>query len=648
MPINPEIKILLVEDAPVMRQMEKKVLNSLGLSNIIEASDGNDAVKLLTGDNSIGLVISDWNMPNMDGFELLEWIRKNHSNKKIPFLMATGRGEKKEVSKAEEAGVSSFISKPFNAQELSVKIEEALGLKEIIRTEDKPRPAIETTIDGKVKLKMAHIQITDHLVLGVLKYLIDTNEFKPKHFELQTVCMSSWNPVAEALESGSVQGACVLAPIAMDLYSYGAPLKLILNAHKNGSIGVKNKKGIENPDSLKEFFKGKSFYIPHTLSIHNMLAHMFFKGIGLNPGYAGQKGVDVEFEVVPPVKMPEFIAENQDSSGYLVAEPLGTKAIAAGNAELQFLSSELWEDHPCCVVTVQEELIEKFPDAVYELTDLLVKAGKFISQKPAMAAEIAVDFLDPQKSLGLKVPLLKNVLTEPKGIRTDNLYPTKEDLDKIQKYMHNVMGVGNLINLDSFVDLRFAERACDAKAKSSKSHFIENVSVKAIELLEKSRHDDKESVSKALLNLEGKYLSFVMTEQEFCIDILRIVEIIRLVPITRVPNAGKHVKGVINLRGKVIPVIDIRVILNLPPTEFTRSTRIIVLEFEFDGVKENMGILVEAVNQVSDISAKDIEEPPSFFSSSAIEYITAIAKAENSNKILIDINKLIMKPKISL
>ncbi|NLT51621.1 MAG: response regulator [Ignavibacteria bacterium] len=644
MPLDLNVKILLVEDAPVMRKMEQKVLNSLGLNNIIEADNGLNAIEKLNSDSSIGLIISDWNMPDMDGYDLLLWVRKNARNKKIPFLMATGRGEKKEVAKAEDAGVSSFISKPFNAEELKIKIEEALGIRKSEKADLFERPQIIELPNGKIKLRMAHIQITDHLVLGVLKHLIENNEFKPKHFELETQCMSSWNPVAEALEKGTVEGACVLAPIAMDLFSYNVPLKLILYAHKNGSIAVRNKAGKEYKEPYPDFFKGKSFYIPHTLSIHNMLAHIFFKGIGLEPGYAGKAGSDLNFEVVPPVKMPEFLNGNEESCGYLVAEPLGTKAIAAGIAEQQFLSAELWPDHPCCVVTLQDELVKKYPDAVYELTELIVKSGKFISDKPGMAAQIAVDFLDPQKTLGLKVPLLKNVLTEPLGIKTNDLYPLKEDLDRIQKYMHYEMGVGNLIDINEFVDLRFADKVCGNPSKNSHSaEALKNSAETAKKLLNKISNSEKNTSSKTLLNMEGKYLTFNLNNQEFGIDILKIVEIIRLIPITRVPNADKSVKGVINLRGKVIPVIDVRKILDMVSAEYQKQSRIIVIDTKMGDYSEQLGILVDSVSEVKDIKASDIQEAPKLSETEDISYIMAIAKAENCNQILLDLEKLLFR-----
>ena len=121
--------ILLVEDAAVMRKIEIKTLKSLGFENIIEAVDGEIAVTKLQENDKIDLIISDWNMPNKDGYELLVWVRGQDAYKDIPFLMATGQGEKKQEKKAVEAGVSSFVAKPFNNDELNQKIEEALGIQ---------------------------------------------------------------------------------------------------------------------------------------------------------------------------------------------------------------------------------------------------------------------------------------------------------------------------------------------------------------------------------------------------------------------------------------------------------------------------------------------------------------------------------------
>ncbi len=638
MELNKNIRILLVEDASVMRKMEIKTLNSLEFNNIKEAEQGKEAVEILKNDPKYDLIISDWNMPVMDGFELLNFVRTNQATASIPFLMATGRGEKKEVEKALEAGVSSFISKPFNKEELNDKISEAFG----IQVEEKKGNTRETrySASGKVILKAIHIQITDHLTLGVLKNLIKRNEITPKHFELETECLASWNAVAKSLENGSADVAFILAPLAMDLYNYGVPLKLILFAHKNGSICVRNKMGSEVKGN--EFYKHKSFYIPHTMSIHNMLGHVYFSNQGLTPGVTGQKNVDVPFEVVAPIKMGEFLTGNPDASGFLVAEPLGTRAIAQGSAELQFLSSEIWENHPCCVIAVQEDFINNHPDAVNEFVKYIVQAGKVIEQKPGYAAEIAVEFLDPKKELGLKVPILKNVLTEPKGIKTNNLYPVKEDLNFIQHYMHDKMGMGSIVDLNDFVDTSFADSACSeqdkngAKSRVSENYLTENVN----RLAQRNEEQGMDTKTKELLNMEGKYLRFSLGKEKFGIEIIRIIEIIKLAHITRVPNTPHFVRGVINLRGTVVPVIDLRLKIGMEEKEYDGKTRIVIIEEEIDGIKMRVGFIVDEVDVVCDVKASDIDMAPSFGDEQKEGFIKAVVRLDSSVYILLDITAL--------
>ncbi|MGD8779679.1 MAG: chemotaxis protein CheW [Ignavibacteria bacterium] len=637
MSVNKNIKILLVEDAAVMRKMEKKVLYSLGFNNVQEATDGVVAEDILASD-MVDLIISDWNMPNKDGFELLKSIRANEKLKTIPFIMATGRGEKKEINKASEAGVSAFIAKPFNGEELNEKINEAFGFV----NEEEVTREYEVNKEGKVKLKVGHIQITDHLVLGVLRHLIETGEATPEHFELETECMSSWNPVAKALEKNKIDAACVLAPIAMDLYADSVPIKLVLFAHKNGSIFVRNKKGEEYAPPFQDFFKGKSFYIPHFMSIHHMLSHMFFSQMGLKAGTLGKDKNDVNFEVVPPIKMPELLSENKESSGYLVAEPLGTKAIASGIAELQFLSSELWENHPCCVVTMQNEFIEKFPDAVYEFTKLLVEAGQFIDKKPGLAAEIGVKFLDPNKKLGLKVPILKNVLTEPLGIKTNDLYPVVEDLDRMQKYMHDEMGIGRLINVNEFVDLRFANKACKdggkiGKRKSKLNNTVEHTA----ELLQRGAISSEEKAKKALLNMEGKYLIFGLEEQEFGIDIMKVREIINMQTIRSIPYSPEHILGVITLRNSVIPIIDLKKKMGYQNYSESKRRFIIVVELERKDQTVLAGVVVDSVSDVKDIVASEIEMPPKYSGLNGTNYIMAMYKNNGSIRMLLEIANLL-------
>ncbi|MCP3921952.1 MAG: response regulator, partial [Desulfobacterales bacterium] len=456
-----EIKILLAEDAKTMRRIEVESLKKLGFTNIIEANDGAEAMELLKKE-TVDLIISDWNMPNKSGYDLLEWVRADENFKDVPFIMATAQSDKNYLKQAEEAGVTGFIPKPFSNDELKKTIDRVFG--EEAETEE----IIDNKIDGKVKLKIAHIQITDHLVLGVLKDMIDKGDLTPKYFDLETVRMSGWNSVLSDLEDGKVDAACVLAPIAMDLYSANVPIKLILLAHKSGSVLVRNKLNSDFEDSEVNFFRNKSFIIPHKMSVHHMLTDIFFKGIGLNPNLDKGDEYDIELEVAAPVNMPKFLKNNQLNSGFMVAEPIGANAISKDIADLQFYTNELWENHPCCVIAARDEFLEMETDAAYELTEMLVKAGKLIKSDPDRASEIALSFLDPEKKLGLKTEIIKKVITDPNGIKTDDLFPVIDDLEEIMHYMHNEMEIGSIIDLEEFVDLRFAYRACDDDRTISK------------------------------------------------------------------------------------------------------------------------------------------------------------------------------------
>ncbi len=473
----------------------------------------------------------------------------------------------------------------------------------------------------------------------MLKHLIEKNEVTPRHFELETHCMAGWNAVQDALEKGTVDAAFILAPIAMDLFNFGTPIKLTLLAHKGGSIFVRGNQG-EYREPYQDFFRHKSFLIPHKLSVHHMLAHMFFNGIGLKAGMVAEGEIDVNFEVTAPIKMPEFLGKNPNACGFMVAEPIGTKAIAQDVAELQFLSGEMWENHPCCVVAMREDFIGPYADAVYEFTEMLVDAGKFIDSKPELAAEIAVSFLDPNKQLGLKVPILKNVLTEAQGIKSGDLFPIIEDLDRMQHYMFDNMGIGSIIDLEKFVDTRFAEVACKDRISVRKSSRLHAADEAALEILNRSAQA-KENSGKAMLGKEGKYLSYVMGNQEFGMDILKIREIIGMVPIRSLPQTPPYVKGVINLRGRVIPVLDLRLKFGMAATDFTDRSCIIVLELEFDGQPVNIGIAVDRVSEVLDIKASEIESTPAFGANIDTSHLLAMATLGESVKLLLDIDTIL-------
>lgn len=624
MALDPQMKILLVEDAKTMRKMEARILGQVGFNNIVEAVDGNDAMEKLTADPDIALVISDWSMPNCDGYQLLQWIRQQDGFKNLPFLMATGHGDKAYVAKATEAGANGVVAKPFTPDELKVLIEAAFGLKQAAAPKKEEGPKVST--EGKVQLKMAHIQITDHLALGVLKHQVASGHKTPKHFSLDTLCMPGWNPVQKALENGEVDGAFILAPMAMDLFSYGVPIKLVLFAHRNGSICVRNKTG-KYVKPYQQFFKHKTFFIPHKMSVHNMLAHMYFTQMGLRPGVAGKEAVNVLFDVVPPVAMPEFLKENPEASGFLVAEPIGSRAITAGIAERQFLSSEVWQDHPCCVVVFRDEIIQKYPEAVQEFTTMLVEAGIHIRDHVDEAAEIAVTFLDPQKKIGLEPGLLRNVLSDPQGITTDNLYPVREDLEIIQDYMTAKMEIGRRINLAEFVDTRFADIACKHSPAAAGTSQPRGAAQKL-------------GIDENLVSREGKYLIFTLGNERYGLGILDVREIIGLTAIHELPQMPPFFKGVINLRDKIIPVMDMRSKFGMEGAEYDTRTCIIVVEVSGLTGSRLIGVIVDAVSEVVTIKEQEVEDPPKFGSAVDSQCLLGMAKLAAGVTILLDIDRL--------
>ena len=147
-------------------------------------------------------------------------------------------------------------------------------------------------------------------------------------------------------------------------------------------------------------------------------------------------------------------------------------------------------------------------------------------------------------------------------------------------------------------------------------------------------------VSDKQTSREGKYLTFALAGEEYGIGILKIKEIIGLMPITPVPQTPEHIKGVINLRGKVIPVVDLRLKFGMEPAESTERTCIIVTEIATGGKKIFMGIVVDSVSEVINIKMAEIEDTPHFGSALDTAYILGMAKTGQGVKILLDIDKV--------
>jgi purine-binding chemotaxis protein CheW len=148
--------------------------------------------------------------------------------------------------------------------------------------------------------------------------------------------------------------------------------------------------------------------------------------------------------------------------------------------------------------------------------------------------------------------------------------------------------------------------------------------------------------------LAGKYLTFKLGDEEYGIQILKVQEIIRMQKVTKVPRAPVFVRGVINLRGKVIPVIDLRRKFSMEPIEDTEKSCIIVVRFSADTNEVVMGTIIDEVREVLDIDAERIEETPEFGANVDTAFILGIGKVGDTVKMLLDINKVLSAQEIEV
>ena len=155
-------------------------------------------------------------------------------------------------------------------------------------------------------------------------------------------------------------------------------------------------------------------------------------------------------------------------------------------------------------------------------------------------------------------------------------------------------------------------------------------------------------VVKAMVNREGKYLTFSLAGEEYGIGILKVKEIIGMMPITTVPRTPDFIKGVINLRGKVIPVVDLRLKFEMERMVYSERTCIIVVEIKGAVSSVLIGIVVDSVSEVLNIKGTDIEDTPAFGTRVNTDYILGMAKMNGGVKILLDIDKVLSEEELAV
>ncbi len=144
-------------------------------------------------------------------------------------------------------------------------------------------------------------------------------------------------------------------------------------------------------------------------------------------------------------------------------------------------------------------------------------------------------------------------------------------------------------------------------------------------------------------NNSGKYLTFVLAREEYGIPILKVREIIKLLEITSIPKTPGYIKGVINLRGKIISIMDLRLKFGLEEKEYNERTCIVVVEISLNDTRKLMGLIVDAVSEVVNLTTDQIEPPPEYGYQNNQGFLTGVGKVKERVILLLDIERILSR-----
>lgn len=139
----------------------------------------------------------------------------------------------------------------------------------------------------------------------------------------------------------------------------------------------------------------------------------------------------------------------------------------------------------------------------------------------------------------------------------------------------------------------------------------------------------------------GEYLTFLLAEEEYAIGILQVREIIAYDTVTKVPQTPPSIRGVINLRGSVVPVVDLAIKFGLPETAVTKSTCIVIVEVRLEGEPTVMGVMADAVSQVIELKSEDVEAPPTFGTRVRVDFLRGMGRAGKKFVLILDIDRVL-------
>jgi NitT/TauT family transport system substrate-binding protein len=309
-------------------------------------------------------------------------------------------------------------------------------------------------MDNAPCIRIGHLKIVDHLIIGITSLCIKNDAGHLFAGTFESLPMNSWEQLTDSLGSGETDGAFMPAPLAMDLFSRGMDIKILMFTHRSGSLIVKkNGAGIRKISD----FKGRVILVSSAFSIQTMLLHRLMSSAGLTFGAHDDADADVSFEVVSPGVMADMLIHDQDNdiAGFAVSDPFAGMAVSSGIAQKVCASDDLWKNHPGCVFVLNNAVIKNHPETVKELMDLFVKTAGRI--EPDMDDDTlltqAGDFLN------LDRPGTGQVLSGSRvSFLPELLMPDIELLKIIQNYMTGTMKVlHHKFNITDLVDDSFIQ-----------------------------------------------------------------------------------------------------------------------------------------------------------------------------------------------
>lgn len=319
----------------------------------------------------------------------------------------------------------------------------------ILLTRKSNAPQSLSAVNNKVTTKIGYIPILDHLLVGAAKER-DGQTFN--YLDLQPTKFSDYATMSEALRSGALDGATLLAPLAFQIRLTGTPVKIVSLAHRDGSgLVVHVREGINTAQDLR----GKTIAIPHRFSTNNFLLHFYLSDAGL------EYGKDYKTVELPPTQM--FAALSGGSiDGYITAEPFLTQAEFSGVGKILVLTSHIWKNHPDCVLILREDYIKNHPEATQEFITSFTKSGIFVEENRAEAAKIANRFL------GQTEEIMKHALLDPERVTYYNLTPDVSELNRVQDYMAEKMGLyPTKVNMNEMLDTSFSKHTYEIIGSTS-------------------------------------------------------------------------------------------------------------------------------------------------------------------------------------